>query len=230
MIRPFLIISILVLGISTVRAQVDAERIIISDTFDKNLSKWTIEQAPEGSTEMKDGKLEVNDKNGCTIWLNQKLPHNFRIIFDVVMIDNGGINDHVRDLNFFFKAVDPMLPDDIFANSKKRAGIFANYDRLRTYYIGYGGNRNTSTRFRKYPGDGSRPLLPEHDLSDKKYMNIPNLKRHVEITCHMNRITFRVDELVVFDINDENAYSEGWFGFRTVDNHMSIDNFYVYAL
>jgi hypothetical protein len=230
MIKFPIIISIIVLGIFTVRAQGHAEKIIFSDKFENGLFNWIIEQVTGGTTEIKDGKLDVNDKNGCTIWLNHKLPRNFRVIFDVVMIDNGGIYDHVRDLNFFFKAVDPMVPENIFANSEKRAGIFANYNHLRTYYIGYGGNRNSSTRFRKYPGDGSRPLLPSHDLSDEKYLNIANLKRHVEITCHMNKITFKVDELVVFDIDDENAFSEGWFAFRTVDNHMSIDNFYVYAL
>jgi hypothetical protein len=35
---------------------------------------------------------------------------------------------------------------------------------------------------------------------------------------------------VVFDIDDEAPYHEGWFGFRTVSNHMKIDGFRVYQL
>ena len=42
---------------------------------------------------------------------------------------------------------------------------FAAYNDLKTYYVGLGGNRNTTTRFRRYIGDPeTRPLLPEHDL------------------------------------------------------------------
>ena len=33
----------------------------------------------------------------------------------------------------------------------------ATYDTLRTYYVGYGGNANTTTRFRRYDGTGARP-------------------------------------------------------------------------
>jgi hypothetical protein len=42
-----------------------------------------------------------------------------------------------------------------------RTGAFADYDTLKTYYVGQGGNGNTSTRFRRYVGrPGERPLLP----------------------------------------------------------------------
>lgn len=230
MFKSSITISILVFCIFAVYAQTDDKGIIYSDTFEKDLSNWTVEQVEGGTVQLKNGKLEINDRKGCTVWLNRKLPSDFKIVFDVVMIDSGGIYDHVRDLNFFFKAIDPLSPEDIFVHSGSRAGIFRNYHKLRTYYIGYGGNRNTTTRFRKYPGDGSRPLLPEHDLREKKYLNVPNLTRNVEIICNKNKIIFKVDGLVVFDITDIDAFNDGWFGFRTVDNHMTIDNFQVYAL
>ena len=44
--------------------------------------------------------------------------------------------------------------------AQARSGAFADYNDLLTYYVGLGGNRNTTTRFRRYIGDPVlRPLL-----------------------------------------------------------------------
>ena len=37
--------------------------------------------------------------------------------------------------------------------ARLRSGTFAEYNDLLTYYVGLGGNRNTTTRFRRYIGD-----------------------------------------------------------------------------
>ena len=71
----------------------------------------------------------------------------------------GGPNDQVSDLNVFWMAnnVDGQQP--VFAHV--RSGKFADYNDLLTYYVGLGGNRNTTTRIRRYIGDPVlRPLLP----------------------------------------------------------------------
>ena len=206
----------------------DTEELLFKDDFTDSLSQWTVEQMPGGEVKITDGKLEINDKDGCTVWFNNKLIGDIRIEYDVVLVDEDGTNDRVSDLNCFWKAIDPSSPDDIFANS--RTGKFANYHCFRLYYVGFGANNNTTTRFRRYPGDCSRPMLPEHDLSDPDLMNIPNMERHVQITCVDSQTVYKIDTMTVFDFTDDEPFLEGWFGFRTVANHMTIDNFKVYAL
>jgi hypothetical protein len=81
-------------------------------------------------------------------------------------------HDRVSDLNAFWMARDAERgsPWPILA-----AGAFADYDTLKTYYVGQGGNGNTSTRFRRYVGrPGERPLLPEHDHAAADEMLVPN--------------------------------------------------------
>ncbi|MGH1559213.1 DUF6250 domain-containing protein [Caulobacter segnis] len=52
---------------------------------------------------------------------------------------------------------------------------FADYDTLKTYYVGQGGNYNSSTRFRRYVGRaGDRPMLPQHDHAAADEMLTPN--------------------------------------------------------
>ena len=145
------------------------------------------------------------------------------------MIKQGGPRDRVSDLNCFWMAIDPKHPKDIFAN-KKRKGSFKNYHSLRLYYVGYGANNNTTTRFRRYPGGGARPCLPEHDLRDKKFMHTPNKMLKIRIVADGGRIQYFRNGEIVFDFLDKEPFVEGWFGFRTVRNHMRIDNFRVYSL
>ncbi|MGL1088615.1 MULTISPECIES: DUF6250 domain-containing protein [Vibrio] len=47
------------------------------------------------------------------------------------------------------------------------------YDPMPSYYIGYGANDNSTTRFRRYADDS--PRLPEYDVSAKEFMNLPNV-------------------------------------------------------
>lgn len=224
-----LILTAIFLSISSCEKD-NQDKLLFEDDFDTDLSKWTVEQVTGGTSQIVDGKLEIDDKDGCTIWFNEKMSGDIKIKYDIVMIDEGGPNDRVSDLNCFWKAIDPENPDDILANSSSRTGLFSNYHSFRLYYVGYGARDNTTTRFRRYPGDGTRPLLPEHDLSDSIYMNKANVERHVEIICKGNRTMYKVDDQTVFDFVDTIPFAEGWFGLRTVDNHMTVDNFKVYTL
>lgn len=206
------------------------DELIFNDNFNSDLSKWTVEQVSGGTSQITEGQLEIDDVDGCTIWFNEKMSGDIRIEYDIVMIDEGGPNDRVSDLNCFWKAIDPSSPDDILANSNSRTGKFNNYHGFRLYYVGFGANNNTSTRFRRYPGDGTRPLLPEHDLTDSTLMNKANVQRHVRIICQGNQTIYKIDDITVFDFTDEEPFTDGWFGLRTVANHMTVDNFKVYSL
>ncbi|MCM4157051.1 DUF6250 domain-containing protein [Gramella sp. AN32] len=183
-----------------------------------------IEQQPGGSVTFDDGAMEITDVNGCTVWFKNKLESPVKIEYEVTFIDEGGPFDRVSDLNCFWMATDPKNPDDFFAASEERAGKFTNYHGLELYYVGYGGHNNTKTRFRRYNGTMDRPLLPEHDLSEKKFMIKANIKIHVCLIADGNQISYVRNGETVFSIDDEEPYTEGYFGIRTVNNHMKIEN------
>ena len=206
---------------------VSPEQVIHKDDFDKDLSHWVVEQGRKGTTTLEDGQLDINDASGCTVWFKQKLTGAIMIEYEATMIKQGGKHDRVSDLNCFWMAIDPKNPEDLFAN-KKRGGSFRKYDPLQLYYAGYGANNNTTTRFRRYPGGGSRPCL--RDLRDKKFMHTPNKTLKIQIIANGSKIQYWRDGEIVIDFEDKNPFTEGWFGFRTVRNHMRIDNFRVYRL
>ena len=89
------------------------------------------------------------------------------------------------------------------AVSLVRAGRFAAYNDLKTYYVGLGGNRNTTTRFRRYIGDPeTRPLLPEHDRSSPDVLLVPNRKQKIILIADRNTIEYRRDGKTLFRLED----------------------------
>ena len=176
------------------------------------------------------GRLEINDARGCTTWFKEKLSGPIAIEYEATLIKDGGKNDRVSDLNCFWMAIDPKHPDDLFKKSRERGGKFPNYHSLRLYYVGYGANNNKTTRFRRYPGDGTRPCLPEHDLRDQQFLHTPNQTIKIRIVANGETIQYWRDGELVFDVKDPEPFTEGWFGFRTVRNHLVLDNFKVIRL
>jgi len=199
--------------------------ILYQDALD-DVSHWVVEQMPGGSASVANGLLEINDAKGCTVWFKEKLNGPLLIEYEVTMIQAGGPNDNARDLNCFWMAVDPKYPTDIFRNTS-RNGQFRDYDSLRLYYVGYGGHKNTQTRFRRYNGLGERPLLPQHDLSRPEFMITPNKPHRIQIVAIGGRTQYIRDGEVIFDFEDDLPYQQGWFGFRTVSNHMVVRNFSI---
>ena len=205
-------------------------QLIYEDDFADSSDRWVVEQMPGGTAEFSDGQLEIEDAKGCTVWLREKLHAPILIEYDAVVIDAGGPHDRVSDLNCFWLATDSSHPHDFFARSSQRHGKFNHYDSLRLYYVGLGGHHNTKTRFRRYRGDGNKPLLPENDLSEARYLITPNAVNHIRIVVYDNIVQYYRNDELVFDFFDPAPYGEGYFGIRTVDNHMTVDNFKVYHL
>ncbi len=200
-------------------------KILYQNTLD-DTSHWVVEQMTGGSASVKNGILEIDDAKGCTVWFKEKLHGPIIIEYEATMIQAGGPNDNVRDLNCFWMAVDPKYPTDIFRNTS-RSGQFRDYDSLRLYYVGYGGHKNTQTRFRRYNGLGERPLLPQHDLNHPEFMITSNKSHRIQIVAIGGRTQYVRDGEVIFDFEDDLPYQQGWFGFRTVSNHMLVRNFRV---
>ena len=125
-------------------------------------------------------------------------------------------------------AIDPRCPANIFSCADSiRTGNFGTYHDLRTYYVGYGGNGNATTRMRRYPGyTRERPMLPEHDLGEPHTIKA-NTPIKISIKVVGNKITYSHNGNVIFTMRDELPYHEGWFAFRTVRNHMQILDFKV---
>jgi hypothetical protein len=145
------------------------------------------------------------------------------------MVQAGGANDRVSDLNAFWMATDSRSPDDLFAT--RRSGKFSDYNQLRTYYVGQGGNSNTTTRFRRYIGDAEeRPLLPEHDLRSQEFLLRPNVWQRVRFVALGNRIQYYRDQRLIFDYRDPEPYTHGHFGFRTTASHVQLRKFRVYTI
>lgn len=194
----------------------------------KDLELFHIEtEVNDEEITIKNGALDIDAIKGATIWFKEKLSAPTTIEYTVSVLDQGGENDRVSDLNCFFMAIDPRCPSDIFScEDSIRTGRFADYHVLRTYYVGFGGNNNTTTRMRRYPGaTRERPMLKEHDLNTP--LIVANKKIKVKINVKSNIITYAHEGKDIFHMNDKLPYHEGWFGFRTINNHMQIHNFKI---
>lgn len=195
-----------------------------------DLVNWKTEQQPGGKVILNDGKMEVVDKAGCTVWFKKRLHQPLMIEFTATVIDEGGPHDRVSDLNCFWLATDPLRQDFFEETISHRNGKFNQYDSLKLYYVGLGGHNNTKTRFRRYTGNGEKPLLPSHDLSNAEFLITPNELNRIRIIVFNSNIQYWRNELLIFNVYDDEPLTSGYFAFRTVDNHLVIDDFKVYNL
>jgi hypothetical protein len=203
--------------------------LIASDHFDAGLADWTAELERGGSVRVTAGVLEIDVPAGCTVWLKRPLTGPLVIAYEAMAISAGGANDRVSDLNCFWMARDARNPENLF--SVARSGRFADYDRLRCYYVGLGGNANSTTRFRRYIGEaGNRPLRPEHDLSAPEFLLRPNVWQRIQLVAAGGVIGFYRDGRRLFELEDAQPYASGWFAFRTVTSHLRIRDFHVHRL
>tara|TARA_R110002050_G_scaffold261556_1_gene401680 strand:+ start:197425 stop:198129 length:705 start_codon:yes stop_codon:yes gene_type:complete len=199
--------------------------LLFEDDFDKNLSNWKVETDTLRNTkiEIVDGKLIVDVDCGATIWLNKKLSGNILIEYKRRVVMKGGKNDRLSDLNQFWMANDPEN-STLFT----RNGTFSQYDNLELYYFGIGGNRNTTSRFRKYLGNGERNLF--EDLRENEFLLKPNKTYYIQTVVYNGIIKVFVDNKEYFSFLDENPLKNGYFGFRTTESRHEIDNLKIYSL
>ncbi|WP_321281099.1 DUF6250 domain-containing protein [Marinifilum fragile] len=211
----------------------EISKLLFEDSFsDGSLSNWICEIQEDScsSVLMKDGKMDIDVCKGASIWLDQYFEGGVLIEYDATVIGKNGPNDRVSDLNCFWNATDPRNPKDLFSSPRKASGMFHDYDTLQLYYVGMGGHNNTKTRFRRYAGDGNKPLLAGHDLSSPDVLIEANKTYRIQLIALNGRVQFIRDGAIIYDFKDEDAYEKGWFGIRTINNHMSVDNVKVYQI
>jgi hypothetical protein len=202
------------------------DRRLYADDFRHGLESWLIEREDGlGQVSTADGAMRFDTPRGATAWFHRRLTSPVDIRFTVQAVSAGGPNDRVSDLNCFWMATDPRSPGDLTA--RPRSGAFADYDELQTYYVGLGGNYNTTSRFRRYAGNGDRPLLARHDLSAPEDLIAPNRPYRIRLIAEGSRIEYWRDDRRMFALDDTQPYREGWFGLRTTFNHMVVRDFEV---
>jgi hypothetical protein len=193
------------------------------DDFRHGLRHWTAELEDGGTVEAERGKLIVDVPAGATIWYRHPLEGPCAVEYTAVPISAGGPNDRVSDLNTFWGARDVRSPDDLFATV--RGGTLAEYDYLKTYYVGFGGNYNTTTRFRRYVGEpGNRPLIDDR-TEPLLTANEPHRVRQI---VDGQRVQYWINGSLLFDYTDPEPYADGWFALRTTWSHLEISDFKVW--
>ncbi len=132
-----------------------------SDEFRAVSRHWHIEaEQPEREPSLRHGVLDIDAPRGRHAVV-QARARRVRCASSSKprRLPQADPNDQVSDLNVFWMASNADGTRPVFARA--RSGTFAEYNDLLTYYVGLGGNRNTTSRFRRYVGEpGNRPLLP----------------------------------------------------------------------
>jgi hypothetical protein len=200
-------------------------RLLYSDHFEKNLNNWIVESpaATNPAIGIRNGKLAIEVTGGATVWFKRKLSGNYMIQFTRKVILAGGPRDRLSDLNMFWAATDPANK-----NLFTRTGVLEDYDSLSMYYVGMGGNYNSTTRFRKYQGNGERTLLQEY--TDREYLLEANKEYLVQIVVNNGTTELYINGTRFFHFHDARPLTEGYFGIRTTKSHHEVDDFAVYLL
>ncbi len=211
-----------------------SENVLYEDNFSNNLENWVVEKSSDKTQiSYEDDVVDIVSPGGITLWFNKKLEGNIKIEFEALIVNQQGKYDRVSDLNCFWMSNDPQYPDDFFKRSQWRNGVFGKYYSLSMYYVGYGGNSNTTTRFRRYTGDYDSFLKEKQrpdiikEYTDPQYLILANHWYHIEIISEGNCTKYKIDNKVLFELNDSIPYKSGYFGLRTVKNHIKYRNFRV---
>jgi rhamnogalacturonan endolyase len=224
--RGLLLFFISIFILPGVHSQTAGRQLIFSDEFnslDSSLWKTEIAPSPGSGVYIKDGRLVLDTKGGVTVWLNKKLSGNIRIEYARKVLVDSGKNDRLSDLNTFWMATDPKN-----SNLFTRVGVLESYDSLQLYYVGMGGNSNSTTRFRKYEGNGEKPLLKEY--KDPAHLLQANKLYTVVIEVKNDKVTFSVNDEILFEYTDPAVLKEGYFGFRSTKSRQEVEWIKIYQL
>ena len=222
------LLAILLTPVGCLTANADG---LISGLDSKNFAKyWKVEsESPDFRTAFSGDTLEITAPKGLTLWRKEKMKGNVTVEYDAcVMEEKPG--DRLSDLNCFWMASDPNA-SDIWKNLDKRGGKFVNSYAMQLYYLGYGGNGNSTTRFRRYDGNSlgienadARPRILR-EYTDTEHLLKPNKWYHIKIVTSDKGTEYYIDGKRLVDYRDPSPLREGWFGFRTTESRTKITNF-----
>ncbi len=190
---------------------------------------WVVESEGPYSVTFRGDTAEFVAPKGLSVWRKEKMSGRTVIEYDAQVVTDSP-DDRLSDLNCFWMASDPNAPDP-WRNLDKRGGKFVNSYTLQLYYLGYGGNHNSTTRFRRYNGDergvddaAYRPAIIK-EYTDADHLLKPGKWYHIKITHDGLRTQYYIDGERLVDFRDPAPLTEGWFAFRTTLSRTRLTNF-----
>ena len=190
--------------------------------------------------------LDITSPKGLSLWWNKPLTAPCTISYRACVVMENGPYDRLSDLNCFWMASSPLPNNEEVAKvttplspwrgagGEVFSGAFLDYYRLQCYYLGYGGNHNTTTRFRRYNGDTLAIKDPSHlppiikEYTDTAHLLKPNHWYSVRIEVLEDGHTrYFLDEELLVDYRDPSPLLHGWFAFRTTWSHTRLTGFRI---
>ena len=195
---------------------------------------WQVEsESQDYRVTFRGDTCELLSPKGLTLWRKEKMRQGMTVEYDACVVDEGKPGDRLSDLNCFWLASDPHAKN-LWTRAGWRSGIFVRCYTLQMYYLGYGGNHNTTTRFRRYDGNeegvenaAKRPAILK-EYTDASHLLKANHWYHVKIESKLGHTRFFIDGVCIVDYLDPQPLQEGWFGFRTTLSRTRITNFKAY--
>lgn len=192
---------------------------------------WIVEsESPDYKVTFHGDTAEILSPKGLTLWYKRPFKSPVTIEYDARVMEELP-DDRLSDLNCFWMASDPHVEDgSIMTRMDERHGVFPNCYSLQLYYMGFGGNHNSTTRFRRYNGDEEgitdvekRPsILVEY--TDSAHLLRPNHWYHIRLENNADTVRYFIDGEKLVEYIDSIPLTEGYFGFRTTLSRTQIAN------
>ena len=201
------------------------------------LDHWSVEtESPETSvTTLPDSTIDIVAPKGLTLWYNERMEGNTIIEYDarIVVEDNNSEPwNRLSDLNCFWMASNTHKEShNPLEGIHERQGIFVRQYALSLYYLGFGGNHNTTTRFRRYTGDERGVTNAEYrpailiEYTDSAHLLKKNHWYHIRLEQIGGCVRYIIDGEVIVEYQDPAPLTRGYFGFRTTLSHAQIRRF-----
>ena len=206
--------------------------------FTPSSAQWRIETESEATRVLLRGDtLDITSPKGLSLWWEEPLTAPCTIEYRACVVVEGGRCDRLSDLNCFWMASVPSAQETASSPLRtisQRSGRFVESYRLQCYYLGFGGNSNTTTRFRRYDGDSlavsdesRRPEIIK-EYTDEAHLLRPNHWYSVRIEVGADgRTRYLIDGELLVDYRDPTPLLHGWFAFRTTWSHTRLTAFRI---
>lgn len=201
------------------------------------LDHWSVEaESPETHvTTLSDSIIDIVSPKGVTLWYNECMEGNVIIEYDariVVEDDNSEPWNRLSDLNCFWMASDTHREShNPLEGIPERQGTFVRQYALSLYYMGFGGNHNSTTRFRRYTGEERGITYAEHrpailrEYTDSAHLLKKNHWYHIRLEQIDGCVRYIIDGETIVEYQDPTPLTRGYFGFRTTLSHAQIRRF-----
>ncbi len=203
---------------------------------------WRIEaESPDTRVLLRGDTLDITSPKGLSLWWNECITAPCTIEYQACVVMAGGPCDRLSDLNCFWMASIPLAADAApekvaspLPFRSARGGRFVESYRMQCYYLGYGGNYNSTTRFRRYDGDTlaiadptRRPTILK-EYTDSAHLLTANHWYAVRIDVEADGVTrYFLDGELLVEYRDPSPLLRGWFAFRTTWSHTRLTAFHI---